>query len=384
MGVAALAAVGVPPFTTAATAAALDDAAPPTAAVVERAAPTRSTDAPDDSVLAGIFGIDFAVATPGGATSGSATSAGATPPAPTAVPAVLTAPTGPTGPTGPTSASASPAATWELAPAGSAPPTTASGPPAAAEPDPSFAPVLAAEFRSYLATRPGAVSVALYDRATGLTVDVTNSARNGWETASTVKLDILTALLTKTGESGQLTAGQLRLARPMISISDNGSASALWRAAGAQSGMNAFFRGLGMTATTAGRSGAWGLTKTTAYDQLRVLRAVSYPDSGLSPNAMATATGLLDTVIPSQRWGLTAGVPAGVSVEIKNGWLPYGGGWVINSLAHVHGAGKDYIMAAYTRDSRTMAIGVETISGLSRLAWQYVPVAPDPNAPPAS
>jgi hypothetical protein len=230
---------------------------------------------------------------------------------------------------------------------------------------------LASEFRTYLATRPGAVSVALYDRTTGMTVDVTNSTRKGWETASTVKLDILTALLRRTGDGGQLTAAQLRQARPMISVSDNAAASVLWRQAGSQTGMNAFFRDLGMPATTAG--GAWGLTKTTAFDQLRVLRAVSYPDSGLSANARATATGLLGTVVASQRWGLSAGVPAGVTVEIKNGWLPYGGGWVINSLAHVHGAGKDYVMAAYTRDSRTMGIGVETISGLSRLAWQYVP-----------
>ncbi|WP_241834396.1 serine hydrolase [Pseudofrankia asymbiotica] len=397
MGVAALAAVGAPPFTAAATAATPDD----TAVAVERAASVSSTDALDGSVLAGILGIDFAIATPDGAIPGGATSGGTTPggatsdaksvaampggatsSAPAAAPTVpttLVAPAVPTAPA-PTSASVPPATTWEPVPSGSAPAATASGPPAAAEPDSSFAPVLAAEFRSYLATRPGAVSVALYDPATGMTVDVTNSTRTGWETASTVKLDILTALLSKTGESGQLTAGQLRLAKPMISISDNASASTLWRAAGAQSGMNGFFRGLGMTSTTAGGGGAWGLTRTTAYDQLRVLRAVAYPGSGLSANAMATAAGLLDTVIPSQRWGLTAGVPAGVSVEIKNGWLPYGGGWVINSLAHVHGAGKDYVMAAYTRDSRTMATGIETISGLSRLAWRYVPGAPDPKA----
>ncbi|WP_007511551.1 MULTISPECIES: serine hydrolase [Pseudofrankia] len=405
----ALATLGGPPFTAAATAAtaatatatatATDGRAVSTAAavVVDRAVSASPTDVAGDSALVGVLGIDFVVAASAGTSSAGPGSAGVTPSAPiaaataptataaTATAATGTAPPG-TAPPATTPASAPPAATWEPAPAGPTPTpsATASGPPTTADPDSSFAPVLAAEFRSYLATRPGAVSVALYDRTSGLTVDVTNSTRTGWETASTVKLDILTALLTKTGESGQLPASQLRLAKPMISVSDNASASALWRQAGSQSGMNAFFRAFGMTATTAGGSGAWGLTKTTAYDQLRVLRAVSYPGLGLSANAMATATSLLGTVVGSQRWGLTAGVPAGVSVEIKNGWLPYGGGWVINSLAHVHGAGKDYIMAAYTRDSRTMGIGVETISGLSRLAWQYVPAAPvlDPNAPP--
>jgi len=385
LGVVAFAAVGVPPFTTASAAATVGQAEAPT--LVERAMSTGSTatsaESADAAEMAGLLGVGLG----GTDAAGAAGMAALT----TASPSAIASPSGTASPpaAAPPVASPSPAA----APAAT-PSTAATGPAADGSPQPStasgqpetwelvsFAPALAQEFRSYLATRPGAVSVALYDRTTGMTVDVTNSTRTGWEMASTVKLDILTNLLTRTGESGQLPASQLRLARPMISVSDNASASALWRQAGGKSGMNAFFRALGMTSTIA--SSAWGLTKTTAYDQLRVLKAVSYPGSGLSTNAMATATSLLGTVVASQRWGLTAGVPVGVTVEIKNGWLPYGGGWVINSLAHVHGAGKDYIMAAYTRDSRTMATGVETISGLSRLAWQYVPTVPDPAVQPA-
>ena len=252
------------------------------------------------------------------------------------------------------------------------PMTTAAS--AATTPSPTYA--LSLKWRSYLATRPGSVSVALYDRRTEQAIYVTKASRKGWETASTVKLDILTCLLAKTGQGGKLTAAQLALAKPMISVSDNTAASALWNQAGGQSGMNTFFRQLGMTSTTAGAGGKWGLTKTTALEQLKVLRAVAYPRSVLSVNARATAKGLLDTVVSSQRWGLTAGVPTGVSVDIKNGWLPYDGGWVVNSLAHVHGAGKDYDMAVYTRDSATEQTGINTISGLSRLAWSTLPTAP--------
>jgi hypothetical protein len=241
-----------------------------------------------------------------------------------------------------------------------------------AAPATALAPSLAGSFRSYLSGRPGQVSAAMYDPGTGLTVNVTNSSRTGWETASTVKLDILTSLLSASG-SGYLTAGQQTLAKPMISISDNDAASALWTQAGGSAGMNAFFARLGMTSTIAGTGGKWGLTKTTAADQLAVLRAVAYPGSVLSATARASADALLDQVISSQRWGLTAGVPAGVSVEVKNGWLYYDGGWVINSLAHVHGGGKDYVMAVYTRGSASMATGIETISGLSRLAWAAAP-----------
>ncbi|EFC81125.1 serine hydrolase [Parafrankia sp. EUN1f] len=229
---------------------------------------------------------------------------------------------------------------------------------------------LAQRFRAYLAGRPGSTSVALYDAATGETV-VSRSAttRTGWETASTVKLDILAALLSKTGASGRLTASQTALAKKMISISDNASATSLWNQAGGSAGMNAFYRRLGMSATTAGAGGKWGLTKTTASDQLAVLRAIAYPNTTLSTAARATAKSLLNTVISSQRWGLTAGVPSGVAVEIKNGWLPYDGGWVIDSLAHVHGNGRDYVMAAYTRDSASESTGIATVEGLSRIAW---------------
>jgi hypothetical protein len=237
----------------------------------------------------------------------------------------------------------------------------------------SFTTALAAAWRSYLSERPGSISVALYDRNSGQTVYVTKNTRAGWETASTVKLDILTDLLSKTGTSGKLTSYQMSKARPMISVSDNSAATALWKVAGGTAGMNAFYRKLGMTSTSAGTDGYWGLTLTTALDQLRVLRAVAYPGPHLSANARATAAGLLDTVIPSQHWGLSAGVPSGVTVELKNGWLPHGEGWVVNSLARVEGDGKDYVMAVYTRDSATERTGINTISGLSRLAWAAVP-----------
>jgi beta-lactamase class A len=284
---------------------------------------------------------------------------------------VLTAPTPPT-PTGSATATTAAAPVSATTPAAStaAPSTaavTSATPPAA-----SLVTTLSAQWQSYLASRPGSVSVALYDQTSGESVYMTKNTRAGWETASTVKLDILAALLSKTDASGQLAAAQLALAKPMISVSDNDAASALWDTAGGAGGMNAFYQSLGMTATTAGSNGYWGLTLTTALDQLQVLRAIAYPGPTLSTNAQAAATSLLDTVVSSQRWGLTAGVPAGVSVEVKNGWLPHGPGWVVDSLAHVHGAGEDYVMAVYTRDSATEAAGIATIAGLSQLAWSTV------------
>jgi hypothetical protein len=228
---------------------------------------------------------------------------------------------------------------------------------------------LATRFRGYLAGRPGHVSVAMYDAVAGTTAVYTDPAVAGYETASSVKLDILTALVQRAGASGRLTAREQALARRMISVSDNAAASALWAHVGGAPAMNAFFARLGMHATTAGPGGKWGLTRTTGADQLAVLRAIAYPGT-LSAAGRATVNGLLRTVIPAQRWGLTGGVPAGVTVELKNGWLPRTSGWVITSLAHVHGAGRDYIMAVYTKNGPSMQAGVTTVQGLSALAWK--------------
>ncbi|WP_236705475.1 MULTISPECIES: serine hydrolase [Frankia] len=228
---------------------------------------------------------------------------------------------------------------------------------------------LAARFRGYLAGRPGHVSVAMYDAVAGTTAVYTDPAVAGYETASSVKLDILTALVQRAGASGRLTAREQALARRMISVSDNAAASALWADVGGAPAMNAFFARLGMHATTAGPGGKWGLTRTTGADQLAVLRAIAYPGT-LSAAGRATVSSLLRTVIPAQRWGLTGGVAAGVAVELKNGWLPRTSGWVITSLAHVHGAGRDYIMAVYTKNGPSMQSGITTVQGLSTLAWK--------------
>ncbi|MCL9758292.1 serine hydrolase [Frankia sp. AiPa1] len=239
---------------------------------------------------------------------------------------------------------------------------------------------LADRLRAHLAARPGHVSVAMYDVVSGETVAVTDPAVAGYEMASTVKLDILTALVRSAGPSGTLTARQRALAQKMISVSDNGAATVLWTDAGGTSGMNAFFALLGMRATQAGPGDYWGLTRTTGADQLAVLRAIAYPGL-LTAAQRSVIAGFLGTVIPAQRWGLTGGVPSGVTVELKNGWLPRTSGWVIASLAHVHGAGRDYVMAVFSKNGPSMASGVTTVQGVSALAWD---AATAPSAATAS
>ena len=74
-------------------------------------------------------------------------------------------------------------------------------------------------------------------------------------------------------------------------------------------------------------------------------------------------------VIPSERWGTPAGVGAGITVHVKNGWLPYptGRDWHINSLGAFAGPGTAYQMAILTSGNPSMGYGIDTIQGAARV-----------------
>ena len=85
---------------------------------------------------------------------------------------------------------------------------------------------------------------------------------------------------------------------------------------------------------------------------------------------------LMTHVNPSQAWGVSAGVPVGVSVAIKNGWLPLdSGGWQVNSIGYVNGQGRKYLIAVLTNGNTTENEGISTIEGISTLVWHELAAA---------
>jgi hypothetical protein len=71
-----------------------------------------------------------------------------------------------------------------------------------------------------------------------------------------------------------------------------------------------------------------------------------------------------------QRWGVTAGAPAKVTVHVKNGWLPYPKRWNINSIGIFTGTGIGYQIAMLTSGNPSMAYGINTIEGACKyLNW---------------
>jgi hypothetical protein len=115
---------------------------------------------------------------------------------------------------------------------------------------------------------------------------------------------------------------------------------------------------------------AWGLTTTTASDQVTLVRAFAYPNAVLSNAARAYGLSLMQDVEPAQDWGVTGGVPAGVTVALKNGWAPLSANdWQVNSIGFVSGNGRNYVLAVLTDGETTEAYGIATIEELSSLVY---------------
>ncbi|WP_235037209.1 serine hydrolase [Actinomadura sp. K4S16] len=230
---------------------------------------------------------------------------------------------------------------------------------------PKAADRLGTRIRQALRGRAGIESVAVYDRVRGIRCAV--AAGRHYDSASVVKVTILGALLRQAvDEERPLTADEKSQARRMITRSDNGAASALWRSVG-HARMARFLDRAEMTQTEPDPGGRWGLTQITAHDEIKLLERLTAPNALLPAKARAYALRLMHEVVPAQRWGTPAGHPADVTWHVKNGWLPRPGGhWRVHSIGSFDGDGEDYMIAVLTQDTPSMAYGISTIERVAR------------------
>ncbi|MFC0532764.1 serine hydrolase [Phytohabitans kaempferiae] len=250
-------------------------------------------------------------------------------------------------------------------------PAGASGPGgarASASPTPSPTPDLVAEAKAelerFVRANGGRISVALHDRVTGAGLAV---GTRQFRTASIVKVDILAALLL---EDDTLTATQRTLATEMITVSDNDAASRLFRTVGGVAGLNRANTAFGMKETRA--NSAWGVTTTTAADQVRLLRSICDGKGPLSAPAAKFVLGLMTEVVEEQRWGVPAAAPAGASgVWVKNGWVPVSADdnlWVVNSIGRITEEGHDWLLAVLSDHHATQEKGIELVERAAGVA----------------
>jgi hypothetical protein len=226
--------------------------------------------------------------------------------------------------------------------------------------------------------RTGSFTAALYDLRTGQTFELHPGVTQ--DEASIVKVDILATLLSQqfappTSES----ATEQQLAASMIEDSDNDSATTLWNQSGGPTAIADFNARIHLTDTTPSPCvncagfpwPGWGLTTTTALDQVHLLTQFVSPSAVLSDAQRFYGLDLLENITPSEAWGVSEGPPAGVIIALKNGWLPLSGesDWQVNSVGWIDGDGRDYILAVLTTGSPTEQYGIDTIGELSSLVW---------------
>ncbi|MFG2145048.1 serine hydrolase [Streptomyces sp. NPDC048696] len=231
--------------------------------------------------------------------------------------------------------------------------------------DSAFAAKLSKDITSALRGRDSLTAVALYDRSTGTRCEL--RATDTFDSASVVKATVLATLLwDATRQDRSLTQRERGLATKMITESDNASTTELWKQLGAAK-VQSFLSAAGMTQTTPGADGYWGLTRITARDQARLLALLTSRNALLSDAARAYQLGLMNRVVAGQRWGTPAGAPGGAIVQLKNGWLQRSThGWRVHSIGAFTGNGHDYAMAVLTEDNATMNQGVDTIEAVAR------------------
>jgi Beta-lactamase enzyme family len=249
--------------------------------------------------------------------------------------------------------------------------STTATPGGTAKPRPQPSPF--ARLSGYLSHRAGMVTAAVYDRHTGRTWIYHPGIRQN--TASIVKVEILGAALREAEVAARaLPVAERALVRGMIENSSNNAATVMLAKIGGPGALRKFDLLAGLTSTTPSTLKfipgtplpGWGLTKTTALDQVRLVKMFAYPNSLLSNRDRYYALNLMEHVESDQAWGISGGVPRGVTVALKNGWLPLANrGWQVNSVGWISGHGRDYVLAILSNRAPSYPYGVETVNAIA-------------------
>ncbi len=241
---------------------------------------------------------------------------------------------------------------------------------------------LTAAVAPVIAQSGGDAAVAVDDLSTGTTAAYDGSTE--FDTASIVKVDILATLLYQLQQTGQsLTTAEQYLAATMIENSDNDAASDLYTDVGGSPAIDAANQVFGLTQTTVGTDGYWGLTTTTAADQIQLLRTVFTSPSPLSPESQNYIQGLMSQVESDQQWGIPAAADPGTPFMVKNGWLPNPTRWEINSIGEVVHDGQQLLIAVLSAGNASEQAGISLVEAVAAKAAGALTATQSPVTRPA-
>jgi hypothetical protein len=215
-------------------------------------------------------------------------------------------------------------------------------------------------------------SVAVLDHKTGDRYAYRGTEK--YDTASIVKAQILACMLLKDQDAGrEPTSGEMALAKPMIRLSDNNAATSLFQRVGGRSGVTKCNKRLGLTQTVVNSS--WGLTRTTADDQIKLLAELVDQKGPLDADSRKTAFTLMSTVNSAQDWGVPSIAKTGETAIVKNGWdtrSADGGLWAVNTIGRVTSDDVDVSVAVLSHDNRSMESGITLVQKVAKLTRQYL------------
>jgi hypothetical protein len=226
--------------------------------------------------------------------------------------------------------------------------------------------------------RPAVGAAAKYakERRGSVAFSVRTPTRSwGWRagavfhSASVLKPMLMLAYLDRPGvRSRALTRADKALLRPMITRSDNATASRILGIVGT--------RGLRRVARRAGMerfvpvTPIWGHSRTTAADQSRFFLRI---EELLPERHRDYAMGLLAGIVPSQRWGIGR-------VKLGGDWrLYFKGGWgsgtglVDHQVALLERGDERVAVAIMSARQGTHAYGKETLRGVAARLLRDLP-----------
>ncbi len=223
--------------------------------------------------------------------------------------------------------------------------------------------------REYAATLPVEFSVAVTDELTG--ESWTFEPGTEYFEASLVKVPMLLTLFREVNEQGRaLTADEEYLATQMIRYSDNEATRQMYSHIGGAPALAATYDLIGISRTIPGQ---WGVTVTNVEDQLRIMTTLADGADWLSEGLRQYLLGLMESVDPSQAWGVSAGAAAdGATVALKNGWLPDDNLlWNVHSVGVINADSARYDIAILSSGHQTFADGVVVVEKVARLVYDF-------------
>ncbi|MFN8498928.1 MAG: serine hydrolase [Anaerolineae bacterium] len=229
----------------------------------------------------------------------------------------------------------------------------------------------------YIGQRAGSVGVAVI--VPEYHTIYTTNGHERFHLASVAKVLIMLTLLDKAAAAGRdLTAEETAHLEPMIVLSSNDDADALWSTVGGADAVKSYLAAHALRETAPDEDGFWGETEASPEDVAQLLAGL-IENEGIDEAYRSVAVDLmLKAVDWSGGWGAVSGIPDDPSVKVysgaKDGWYSADEGWWVNSAGFVlpDHAKPPYALAILTNGQPSVEYGAQTVHDIAAQIHQQM------------